>query len=106
MASQVEIMDYTLPDGLACNGFRDRHTLGARSRPSVLRFDGMIKLIHAYIAHGSRLPRSTVYMSYYNEARTHLSLGKDAPINRPIQRFGRIISAPILGGLHHQYCRI
>ena len=46
------------------------------------------------------------YLTYYNEARTHLSLGKDAPIHRPIQRFGRIISAPILGGLHHQYCRI
>ena len=46
------------------------------------------------------------YLTYYNEARTHLSLGKDAPIHRPIQRFGRIISVPILGGLHHQYCRI
>ena len=45
-------------------------------------------------------------MSYYNEARTHLSLGKDTPTHRPIQRFGRIMSAPILGGLHHQYCRI
>src|SRR6266446_4944675 len=33
-------------------------------------------------------------MIYYNEARSHLSLGKDAPNHRPIQRFGRIISAP------------
>jgi len=46
------------------------------------------------------------HMTYYNEARTHLSLGKDAPIHRPIQPLGRIIPAPILGGLHHQYCRI
>ena len=45
-------------------------------------------------------------MTYYNEARTHLSLGKDAPIHRPIQRFGGIISAPRLGSLHHQYCRM
>jgi transposase InsO family protein len=45
------------------------------------------------------------YLTYYNEARTHLSLRKDAPIHRPIQRFGRIISVPVLGGLHHQYCR-
>jgi transposase InsO family protein len=45
------------------------------------------------------------YVTYYNEARTHLSLRKDAPIHRPIQRFGRIISVPVLGGLHHQYRR-
>ena len=55
-------------------------------------------------AHLRRILRA--YMSYYNDARTHLSLGKDAPIHRPIQRFGRIISAPRLGGLHHEYCRI
>jgi hypothetical protein len=41
----------------------------------------------------------------YNELRTHLSLGKDAPIHRPIHRIGRIMSVPVLGGLHHQYCR-
>ncbi len=46
------------------------------------------------------------YASYYNEARTHLSPGKDAPLPRHIRRFGRITALPILGGLHHQYCRI
>ncbi len=46
------------------------------------------------------------YVSYHNEVRTHLSLNKDAPIHRPNQRLGRIISIPILGGLHHQYARI
>jgi transposase InsO family protein len=45
------------------------------------------------------------YISYYNGARTHLSLKKDAPIPRSIERVGRISSIPILGGLHHQYCR-
>jgi hypothetical protein len=38
--------------------------------------------------------------------RTHLSLGKDAPIGRAIQHHGRIEVRPVLGGLHHQYVRI
>jgi transposase InsO family protein len=46
------------------------------------------------------------YMAYYNEARTHLSLGKDAPNHRPFERFGRVAAIPALGGLHHRYCRI
>jgi transposase InsO family protein len=46
------------------------------------------------------------YMSYYNGARTHLSLNKDAPIPRSVQVAGRILPTPILGGLHHQYVRI
>jgi transposase InsO family protein len=46
------------------------------------------------------------YAAYYNEFRTHLSLGKDAPTRRPIQRLGQLVARPVLGGLHHQYCRI
>jgi transposase InsO family protein len=46
------------------------------------------------------------YMEYYNAVRTHLSLEKDAPIGRAIQRHGRIEVRPVLGGLHHQYVRI
>jgi len=46
------------------------------------------------------------YMPYYNEVRTHLSLGKDAPTSRRIQRAGDILCRPVLGGLHHQYVRI
>ena len=46
------------------------------------------------------------YMSYYNAARTHLSLKKDAPLKRAIQRAGTIVAIPVLGGLHHQYVRI
>jgi hypothetical protein len=45
-------------------------------------------------------------MKYYNETRTHLSLNKDAPIPRAAEAVGRILSRPILGGLHHQYVRI
>jgi hypothetical protein len=40
--------------------------------------------------------------SYYDEVRTHLSLGKDAACTRPIERFAQ----PILGGLHDSYARI
>jgi hypothetical protein len=46
------------------------------------------------------------YASYYNEARTHLSLDKDAPDFRRAQKFGCIAALPILGGLHHQYVRV
>jgi transposase InsO family protein len=45
------------------------------------------------------------YQKYYNEARTHLSLQKDAPILRAVQTVGRTLAVPILGGLHHQYIR-
>ena len=47
-----------------------------------------------------------LYMEYYNNARTHLSLNKDAPVPRAAQAAGRILPTPILGGLHHQYVRI
>ena len=46
------------------------------------------------------------YAAYYNGVRTHRSLNKDAPISRPVQRFGVISSHAILGGLHHHYVRI
>jgi transposase InsO family protein len=45
------------------------------------------------------------YQKCYNEARTHLSLQKDAPIPRGVQTIGQILAVPILGGLHHQYIR-
>src|ERR1700674_5717125 len=45
------------------------------------------------------------YMDYYNGTRTHLSLNKDAPISRAAEAAGRILSRPILGGLHHLYAR-
>ena len=48
----------------------------------------------------------TKYAAYYNELRTHRSLNKDAPIHRAIQRLGDIVSAPVLGGLHHHYVRV
>jgi Integrase core domain len=46
------------------------------------------------------------YAAYYNQARTHLALQKDAPLHRAVQRSGAIVAMPILAGLHHQYVRI
>jgi transposase InsO family protein len=46
------------------------------------------------------------YAEYYNEVRTHLGLGKDAPLSREVQRSGDLVAIPILSGLHHRYVRI
>jgi integrase-like protein len=46
----------------------------------------------------------TLYSLYYNETRTHLGLGKDAPL--AVERSGTIVTTPILSGLHHRYARI
>ena len=47
----------------------------------------------------------TLYACYYNEKRTHLSLQKDAPLGRAVQRYGTIVATPVLAGLHHRYAR-
>jgi hypothetical protein len=39
------------------------------------------------------------YMNCYNEVRTHLSLGKDAPTSRRVQRAGQIVCRLVLCGL-------
>ncbi len=48
------------------------------------------------------------YTDYYDGTRTHLSLAKDFPQGRPIQRIerGRSVSLKRVGGLHHEYSRI
>src|SRR5476651_1194744 len=79
------------------NGFAER-LIGSIRRECV---DHMIVLGEAHLR---RI--LTKYAAYYNELRTHRSLNKDAPIHRAIQRLGDIVSAPVLGGLHHHYCRV
>jgi Integrase core domain len=99
---------------------RRLRALGIRDRPTaprspwqnacVERLIGSARreCIDKMIVFGETHLRRTVsmYANYYNEARTHLSLGKDAPISRPIAHFGRIIAEPMVGGLHHCYARI
>lgn len=47
------------------------------------------------------------YFQYYDEARTHLSLGRNAPILREVEppSKGRLVAVPQVGGLHHRYRR-
>jgi transposase InsO family protein len=49
----------------------------------------------------------TRYFGYYHQARTHLSLDKDAPVGRPIEPLerGPVIAISEVGGLHHRYVR-
>jgi transposase InsO family protein len=95
-------------------------SLGIRDRPTSLRSPwqnghaewliGLIRreCVDHVVVFGERHLRQLLlsYVSYNNEARTHLSLNKDAPISRAVTTTGRIIGRPVLGGLHHHYVRI
>jgi transposase InsO family protein len=62
---------------------------------------------HCFVLGEAHLRRILLsYARYYNYIRTHRSLGKDAPVSRPVQRTRSINSRPILGGLHHHYVRV
>ena len=41
----------------------------------------------------------------YNRDRPHRSLGLESPLPSRVQTHGRVVSRPILGGLHHAYAR-
>ncbi len=96
-----------------------RH-IGIRDRPTAPhspwqngyseRINGSIRrecLDHILIfgeAHFRRVMRA--YVKYYNNARTHLSLEKNSPVERRVHAEGAIKSVSHLGGLHHEYVRI
>src|SRR5262249_31594847 len=64
-------------------------------------------LDHVLIFHERHLRRVlTLYSLYYNETRTHLGLGKDAPLRRAVRRSGTIVATPILSALHHRFGRM
>jgi transposase InsO family protein len=97
---------------LQAMGIRDRPTT-ARSpwqNGHAERLIGSIRrdCLDHVVAFGERHLRHLfeAYRKYYNEARTHLSLSKDAPVSRAVQAVGSIVAKPLLGGLHHQYVRI
>lgn len=113
---------YLIRDNDAAYGkaFRRRlRGLGIRDRPTVPRSPwqngyverliGSIRrecLDHGLVLgerHLRRLLRA--YAAYYNDTRTHLALGKDAPRRRGVEAHGRIVARPVLCGIHHQYAR-
>jgi transposase InsO family protein len=103
---------YAVTKRLAAMGIRD-HPIAPSSpwqNGHAERLIGSIRrecLDHIVIFGESHLRQVlNAYAAYYNRFRTHLSLGKDAPLVRPVRRVGDIAARPILGGLHHQYCRM
>jgi transposase InsO family protein len=97
---------------LAAMGIRDRPT-AARSpwqNGHADRLIGSIRrecLDHVVVLGETHLRQVLrAYANYYNHARTHLALGKDAPIARPVQTTGSIMAIALLGGLPHQYARM
>ncbi len=48
-----------------------------------------------------------LYLDYYHNSRTHLSLGRNAPMKREVEppHRGRVVAIPQVGGLHHRYRR-
>src|SRR4029079_3762820 len=79
------------------NGFAER-LIGSIRRECV---DHFVVLGEAHLR---RILRA--FAHYYNNIRTHRSLDKDAPVSRPVQRTGSILSHAILGRLHHHYVRV
>ena len=65
-------------------------------------------LDHMVIVNEAHLKRVlSLYFSYYHSDRTHYSLGKDTPFERPLQskpdQRSKVIELPRVGGLHHRY---
>ena len=79
--------------------------------PYVERLIGSIRrecLNHVIVYNDRHLQRILrAYFAYYQTTRTHLSLDKQCPQPRriDIQKPGKIIAFPHVGGLHHEYRR-
>src|SRR4051812_39563264 len=117
------VPDYLVRDGDRVYGeafTRRIRAMGIRDRPTAPRSPwqngyaerliGSIRrecLDHVLVV-GERHLRHVLraYQQYYNGTRTHLALAKDSPLTRSVQAVGRILSLPVLGGLHHRYVRI
>ena len=94
------------------------NTQAVRTAPSspwqnayVERVIGSIRrecLDHVIVMNTGPPPCDHELRHYYMRSRTHLALGKDTPVTRPVSlpSAGRIVATPEVGGLHHRYDRI
>ena len=65
-------------------------------------------LDHVIVLSEAHLARTlSEYIDYYDTARPHQSLDRNAPSRRSIEppERGRVVAEPVLGGLHHRYRR-
>jgi transposase InsO family protein len=78
------------------------------------RFLGSVRrecLDHLLILHEQHLSRVLqAYVAYFNQARPHQGLQQQIPEPSASAlaadaRDGPILAVPVLGGLHHEYCR-
>jgi transposase InsO family protein len=64
---------------------------------------------HVIVMNAAGLHRLlTEYVAYYMRSRTHLALGKDTRITRPVAppSAGPIVAIPEVGGLHYRFDRV
>jgi len=79
--------------------------------PYVERLIGSIRrecVDHVIVFNERHLKRILrLYIDYYHESRTHLSLQRNSPVPREIEppQRGKVIAIPQVGGLHHRYRR-
>jgi hypothetical protein len=79
--------------------------------PFVERLIGSIRrdyLDHVIVLNERQLKRVlSSYFEYYHHDKTHYGLGKDTPLERPIQhrpaKHAKVIELSRVGGLHHRY---
>jgi hypothetical protein len=98
---------------------KQANTLNMGKSPNIIdkykRFLGSVRrecLDHILILHEKQLHRVLhAYVKYFNEARPHQGIHQQVPQGKvpsipPDQCGDRIISVPVLGGLHHEYRKV